>query len=157
MRPEQLAEDCRLELAHLQRIVEAVTQLLHEAGDEPTVIHQAAAANLAASFYTGVENIIKRSCKYHGIALPSGERWHEDLFMLVCEPSQKPLPVLIPNVIRQQMKQLRKFRHVAHHGYAFTLDWQIMRGGLVTLGQMFNVFEQSITKFLADTIKATSK
>lgn len=37
---------------------------------------------LLAPFYSGIENILKRVSRFHGVELPAGDNWHLDLCKL---------------------------------------------------------------------------
>lgn len=91
----ELREDVAVELALLESTVfEAVALLRDVGGAEATVRERTAAAAFLAQFYGGVENVLKRLCRFHGVALPVGETWHVDLFRYFCEPPVDALPVL---------------------------------------------------------------
>ena len=54
---------------------------------EPTTREKTAAAAFLAQFYNGLENILKRIYRYHGLDLPTGETWHVELFQTICDLS----------------------------------------------------------------------
>ena len=74
------------------RLVAGELATLHAdvAGREPTVREKTAAAAFLAQFYTGLENILKRLSRFHGVPLPAGENWHFDLFKRFCPPGHPP-------------------------------------------------------------------
>lgn len=82
---------------------------------------KAAAATFLAQFYTGVENIFKRTNHFYSIPLPSGDSWHVDLFKRFCVPPFTPLPALLDEPLATAMASFRKFRHVVYHGTV--LNW----------------------------------
>jgi hypothetical protein len=101
---------------------EAVSLLNDLAGREPTVREKTAAAAFLAQFYGGIENILKRIHRYHGIPMPTGESWHADVFKRFCSPPYAVFPVLFDDELAAKLAPFRKFRHVVHHGYGFQRD-----------------------------------
>lgn len=74
-----LGDDIAVELALLEAMVGEAVALLRDVGQgEATVRERTAAAAFLAQFYGGVENVMKRLCRFHGVALPVGETAWED-------------------------------------------------------------------------------
>ena len=85
MTAEELKAEIAVEFDLLQQVVGELEALRRDVGDrEPTVREKTAAAAFLAQFYTGVENILKRLSRFHGVMLPVGENWHFDLFKRFC-------------------------------------------------------------------------
>lgn len=103
---------------------------------------------LVAQFYNGVENILKRICKYHGVPLPEGPNSHAELFKRFYEPTTPPLPLLFPKAIEEDFVILRRFRHFVYHSYAFDLDWERLRAGIETLEPAFHAFSDQVHAYL---------
>jgi hypothetical protein len=77
----ELQEDLRYELDQMDQVVRELESLEEDvSGRSPTLREQAAASSFLASFYTGVENILKRILRYHDREVPRSERWHVELF-----------------------------------------------------------------------------
>jgi hypothetical protein len=103
-------------------VLEAVSLLNDLEVREPSVREITAAGAFLAQFYGGVENILKRLHRYHGISMPTGDSWHTDVFKRFCEPQFPPFPVLFDESLASDLSPFRKFRHVVYHGYGFQLD-----------------------------------
>lgn len=116
--------------------------------EKPTVREKTAAAAFLAQFYTGIENILKRISRYHGVPLPSGETWHVDLFQRFCSPSHPDLPELFDETLGTALAPYRRFRHVAFHGYGFQLDWGRMLEGVANVQDVFTRLKIRLSEYL---------
>ena len=149
MKIHDLREEIETECADLTRTVHDLTEILTiTTGRKPTVYEQAGIALMLASFYNGIENILKRICKYHRVTLPVGEAWHIDLFKRFCEPPLVPLPLLFSKEQEEQWGKYRRFRHVVHHGYAFRLEWSLMMQGVIGSAALFQDFQLRLQSHL---------
>lgn len=152
MTAARLASEIALELAALEQVAQELAALVHDvAGREPTIREKTAAAAFLAQFYSGLENILKRLSRFHGVELPSGENWHFELFKRFCQPGQPPLPVLFDDSLALQFGAFRRFRYVVHHGYGFQIEWERMREGLVQVTPRLSVFRKSVEAHLSTT------
>jgi hypothetical protein len=145
----ELREEISIELEMMEGTVQEAVSLLNDlTGREPTVREKTAGAAFLAQFYGGIENILKRIHRYHGIPMPAGDSWHADVFKRFCEPSFSPFPVLFDDELAANLSPFRKFRHVVHHGYGFQLDWERMKEGLEMVENVFTLFTTSVTDYL---------
>jgi hypothetical protein len=150
----ELREEISIELEMMGNIVEESISLLSDLSErEPTVREKTAAGAFLAQFYGGIENIMKRLHRYHGIPMPTGDSWHIDVFKRFCDPSFHPFPVLFDKSLAADLSPFRKFRHVVHHGYGFQFDWDRMKEGLGLVEDVYSRFVTSITDY---TIKLNS-
>jgi hypothetical protein len=99
-------------------------------------------------FYNGVENLLKRIAKYNGVPLPSGRRWHADLFLYFCDPPHERLPLLFDESLASAMRPFRTFRHVARTSYGVELEWELVSVGIDQLGPVFERFRTAVTDYL---------
>jgi hypothetical protein len=102
-----------------------------------------------ANFYNGIENILKRICRFHGIAIPAGGDWHVELAKSFCDPPRLGLPPLLDQQLANDLAPYRQFRHVVHHGYGFRLRWVDMRPGVEATGLVFSRLKDKIDRYLA--------
>lgn len=78
---DDLREEISIELESIQKTVNEFSLLLYDlSGAEPTIREKTAAAAFLAQFYGGIENILKRIHRYHGIFIPTGDSWHAEIF-----------------------------------------------------------------------------
>jgi hypothetical protein len=142
---EELKAEVAIEFDALQQVVNELEALRRDvAGREPTVREKTAAAAFLAQFYSGIENILKRLSRFHGVELPVGENWHLDLFKRFCPSAQPPLPMLFDEALAKQLGPFRRFRHVVHHGYGFQIEWDRMREGLDQVGAILSMFRDRV-------------
>lgn len=151
MNLSELREEISIELEMMAMVVSEAVSLLHDIPDnaEPTVREKTAAAAFLAQFYGGIENILKRIHRYHGIPLPSGDAWHLDIFKRFCNPPQAPFPVLFDHALAADLAPFRKFRHVVYHGYGFQFDWNRMKDGLKAVEGVYSRFAASVTEYVS--------
>jgi hypothetical protein len=145
VRVDELKAEIAIEFDLLQQVVNELDALRQDvAVREPTVREKTAAAAFLAQFYTGIENILKRLSRFHGVMLPVGENWHLDLFKRFCSSGQPPLPALFDEDLERQLGPFRRFRHVVHHGYGFQIDWERMREGLIQVCAILATFRSRV-------------
>ncbi|MHB8056914.1 MAG: ribonuclease toxin HepT-like protein [Desulfuromonadaceae bacterium] len=148
MTASELCEEISIELEMMGNTVNEAISLLNELSvREPTVREKTAAGAFLAQFYGGVENILKRVHRYHGIQLPTGDSWHTDVFKRFCNPAYPPFPVLFDPSLAADLSPFRKFRHVVYHGYGFQFDWERMKEGLGVVDNVYSRFVVSITDY----------
>lgn len=142
---EDLKEEIAIEMELLHTIITELRSLQEDVGGrEATLREKTAAAAFLAQFYGGIENILKRFCRFHGLALPAGDTWHADLFRWFCNPSYGPLPVLFDEDLERRMAPYRKFRHVAFHSYGTQMDWSRLREGIDGVEDVFGKFRENL-------------
>ena len=150
MNADELKADIAIEFDALRQVVNELEALRRDvAGREPTVREKTAAAAFLAQFYSGLENILKRLSRFHGVELPAGENWHLDLFKRFCPPGQPPLPKLFDEALARQLGPFRRFRHVVHHGYGFQIEWDRMREGLDQVNAILAAFRERAADHLS--------
>jgi hypothetical protein len=136
---DELREEISIELDLLDAVVGELSALRQDVMErEPTVREKTAAAAFLAQFYGGVENILKRIHRFHGLQLPTGDTWHADLFRRYCDPPYGDMPLLFDEMLAVEMAPYRKFRHVVFHGYGFQIDWDRMDEGIQHISDVFN-------------------
>jgi hypothetical protein len=144
----ELREEISIELEMMETTVQESVSLLSDlAGRELTVREKTAAAAFLAQFYGGIENVLKRFHRYHGIPMPTGDFWHTDIFRRFCEPPFPPFPVLFDDSLAADLAPFRKFRHVVYHGYGFQFDWERMKEGLGLVEKMYSRFVSSVSDY----------
>lgn len=149
MRSEELREEIDIEVEAIEAVVRELSELRKDVGKgEPTVREKTAAGAFLAQFYSGIENILKRICRFHSVPLPTGETWHTDLFELFCTSSTSPLPLLFDESLASLVVPYRKFRHVVYHGYGFQMDWNRMFEGLMRVEMVFERFKNNLFDYL---------
>jgi hypothetical protein len=146
---DDLLEEISIELESMEKVVNEAKLLLNDlSGSKPTVREKTAAAAFLAQFYGGIENILKRIHRYHGISMPTGDSWHVEIFKRFCKPSFPPFEPIFEENLALDLLPFRKFRHVVYHGYGFQLDWERMEEGLQKVGDVYRQFVTSVSDYL---------
>ncbi len=149
----ELREEISIELEMMGSTVQEAASLLKDlSASEPTVREKTAAGAFLAQFYGGIENILKRVHRYHGIPMPTGDTWHTDVFKRFCNPAFPPFPVLFDESLAADLSPFRKFRHVVYHGYGFQFDWERMKEGLALVDKVYSRFVSSMTDYTTKLI-----
>jgi len=153
MNREKLRDEIEIELERMEATVSELTALSQRLGSgEPSNLEKAGAGACLAQFYGGVERILVRICKHHGVQEPSGADWHEALFRMFCQPPAKGLPVLFDQAMESLLAPYRRFGHVFRHGYGILLDWDRMKPGIESVEKVFREFAKRARDYL-DSLK----
>jgi hypothetical protein len=157
MHNQRYLQEVALELENLTMLIQELQKIINtQELNDPDIVLKTATSSFMAQYYTGIENILKRISKYFSVPLPKSDSWHYELFSSFCNPSTSPLPVLFSDDIKNEMNELRKFRHRFHHGYSFTLEWNELLIGAKTVTQTFELFALSVNSFLQKSTKSNS-
>ncbi len=96
MRSSELAQEIDIEFEALQMTLDQLASLRQDVAQrEPSVRELAAAGLFLANFYSGLENVLKRICRFHQIELPTAGDWHLELVRAFCDPPREGLPLLL--------------------------------------------------------------
>lgn len=147
---DELREEIEIELELIESVVAEAISLRNDVAErEPSIREKTAAAAFIAQFYGGIENILKRIHRYHGIPMPVGDAWHIETFKRFSAPGYLALPILFDDSLARALSPYRKFRHVVYHGYGFQLEWDRMKEGLDSLEGVHSRVKTAITGYLA--------
>ena len=96
-----LREQIEIETAQIQRTLDEISSLRRDlSGRTPSVRELAAAALFLANFYNGVENILKRICRFQEVELPHGVDSHLELAEFFTQPLHGLPALLTPPQVR---------------------------------------------------------
>ena len=144
---DKLREQVTLERGQLQRLLRVHQSLLAKCATSPlNEIELSALAAMLHSFYTGLENIFKRTTLELADPMPGGESWHKELLDGMTEPtgSRKPL---ISSELSVRLKEYMEFRHFFRHAYIFTLNWDRMKNLVLGSEQTLRLVEDELDRF----------
>ena len=123
---DKLRKQIAVELQQLNHLLDVHRPLLTKCVSEaPNEIETSALAALLHSFYTGIENIFKRTALELGETLPAGESWHRELLDAMTIPGEARAAVISPP-LRDRLREYPRFRHVFRQAYSFQLRWDKM-------------------------------
>ncbi|MBL8027982.1 MAG: hypothetical protein JNL74_16295 [Fibrobacteres bacterium] len=123
-------------------------------GDTPAIRN--GGASLVAQCYSGIENILKRVAIFRDKKIPSGYDWHISLVKLFQTSDSLNSDSFVNDELFSKLNLMRKFRHVAHHGYGFKLNWQTVKTAAIETPEIVDTFMKSLNKYLAELEKAPS-
>ena len=106
----------------------------------------AVAVNLQ-HFYTSLETIFKRIIKEIEGNVPQGKSRHQELLEQISIEIENVRPALISKNIKQELDELRRFRHIVRHGYEYELDWQQIKPLIKSLDKIETQLEKDIKEF----------
>ncbi|HMC27893.1 MAG TPA: hypothetical protein VKM56_08890 [Verrucomicrobiae bacterium] len=137
------------ERAQLQRLLAGARPLLSKCGETvPSEIELAALAAVLHSFYTGIENILKRVAVELDREPVGGEAWHRDLLSRMTQRHRQRAAVL-SSALHDRLLDYLGFRHFFRHAYSFDLDWPKMSPLVLRLQKTFHEVETALDDFLA--------
>lgn len=149
MNARDLRDEAGYDLAQMQIVVDELRSLRRDVGERaPTLREVMAAGAFLSSFYGGVENVLKRVSKYHGVGLPTGDHWHVALLDRFREPTAPGRPALLPEALAADLDVFRRFRHVARTSYGVELDWTKVALGIDGIGSLFDRFLAAVNAHL---------
>jgi hypothetical protein len=149
MTRNELAQQIDIEFERIQMTVDQLVSLRNDlAHRDPTIRELAAAGLFLSNFYSGIENVLKRICRFHQVDLPVGSDWHLELIKAFCDPALEELPLLLDGQLANELAPYRQFRHVIHHGYGFRLRWLDMLPGVDGASSIFARFKSAVDEYL---------
>lgn len=121
---DKLRKQVAVEFEQLDKLIDVHRPLLDKCKSvAPTDIELSALAAMMHSFYTGIENILKRVAVELDGDLPTGKSWHRELLDSMSEPSAMRGAVLSAE-LRHRLEEYLKFRHFFRQAYSFQFDWE---------------------------------
>jgi len=144
----RLRKQVDLEREQLHRLLETHRSLLEKClSSPPNEIELSALAAMLHSFYTGIENVLKRIAIEVDGASPCGEFWHRELLDAMTRPSNLR-PAAISSALRERLSEYLEFRHVFRQAYAFQLNWHKMCSLVLGCEQTLRLLEGELDRFL---------
>ena len=111
--------DIETELGHIETTLSLVEKLLGKR--RWSTVERAAMGTFLQNTYGGLENLFRCLLAEQGVGSPKGEYWHKKLLQLAFEKK------IVPEYIRDDLRNLLLFRHMHVHGYAHMLDEDRLR------------------------------
>ena len=144
-----LVAEIRDDLAAIERLAErlADVKLRAAAGSEPPPLEVMAAAGYLHHLYTGMESIHERIVTRVEGAVPSGERWHQELLTRVGVDVAGVRPAVLRPETRAQLARLLRFRHFFRHAYRIDLLWHEVAGLLADVERVVTDYRADVDAF----------
>ena len=145
---DKLRKQVEVERQQLNRLIDEHSSLLDSCtSTEPSPIELSALATFLHSFYSGIENSLKRVAVEIDGGLPSGEAWHKQLLMTMTSGTNRRPPVL-SNTLYEALSEYLAFRHFFRQAYSFHFNWFKMSALVLNAERTLRQFETEINSFL---------
>ncbi len=149
MSHKELTQLIDIEFFSIESTLSSINELFIMIGDdEPDKFQIAALSKFISDVYNGIENILKRFCKYLNIKLPIGGFYHTELLLMFSNGNKFECPILFDDEIFDYFKGILKFRHYVIHGYSFQIDWQMINSSAIQIEPMVKRFKENIRVLL---------
>jgi hypothetical protein len=146
---DSLRKQVALERQQLRRLLDTYHPLFRKSETSPPDdIELSALGATLHSFYSGIENIFKRTTLELGDRMPSSEYWHKELLDAMAQPTGQRRSVISPE-LRGRLKEYMEFRHVFRHAYIFNLRWDRMKTLVLGCEETFKLLEDELDRFFA--------
>lgn len=145
---DKLRKQVDVERQQLSRLIGEHKSLLDGcASREPNAIELSALATFLHSFYSGIENSLKRVAVEIDGGLPSGSAWHRQLLTSMASATHLRPPVL-SEALYETVSEYLAFRHFFRQAYSFHFEWSKMSDLVLNAQQVMRQFETEIDSFL---------
>ncbi len=145
---DRLRKQIDVERQQLNRLIDEHRSLLDScASNKPSAIELSALATLLHSFYSGIENSLKRVAIEIDGGVPSGDSWHRQLLTGMTKATNLRPPVLSEQLF-ETLSEYLAFRHFFRQAYSFHFDWSKMSGLVLNTERTMKRFETEIDLFL---------
>jgi len=150
---DRLAKQVGVGLGQLDELLRAYGPLIERCRTaEPDHIERAALAAMLHSFYTGIENLLRRVALEADGQAPRGDLWHRRLLdQMSAGTSERP--AVIDGELRAVLRPYLDFRHMFRHAYAFELQWKKMREPVMRCEETLSALREQVQVFLASPPK----
>lgn len=98
-------------------------------------------ANILETFYSALEDEIKKIFQSKGKTIPESEQWHKELLSEAREIS------LLSDTTFTHMQELLKFRHWSRYGFLEEISWEKLSENLNRVDACSRAFRDDIEKF----------
>lgn len=145
---DKLRRQVDVERQQLNRLIDEHRSLLDScAFSVPNAIELSALATFLHSYYSGIENSLKRVAVEIDGGLPSGDAWHRQLLTSMASARNLRPPVL-SNTLHEIVSEYLAFRHFFRQAYSFHFESSKMSDLVLNAQQTMRQFETEIDSFL---------
>jgi len=145
---DKLRKQIDVERQQLNRLIDEHRSLLEScASHEPSTIEVSALATFLHSFYSGIENSLKRIAIEIDGGVTSGEAWHSQLLKTMTNTTALR-PAVLSNTLFESLREYLAFRHFFRQAYSFHFDWLKMSHLVLKAERTLKLFEEEVDRFL---------
>ena len=118
---DKLRKQIDVERQQLNRLIDEHRTLLDScATNEPNPIEVSALATFLHSFYSGIENSLKRIATELDGGAPAGDAWHRQLLTNMARGTDLR-PAVLTKPLYESLSEYLAFRHFFRQAYSFIL------------------------------------
>jgi ribonuclease HepT-like protein len=99
------------------------------------------------SFYSGIENCLKRIAIEIDGSVPSGDAWHSQLLKNMASATNLR-PQVLSEALFESLREYLAFRHFFRQAYSFHFDWVKMSHLVLKAERTLRLFEVEMDSFL---------
>ena len=144
----KLKKQIVIELDQLRRLLNRHPELIEKCKESPpTNIEIDTLSALLHSFYTGIENILRRIAVHYNESLSHRENWHRNLLTRMTQ-STTDRGAVISGELGIRLGTYLAFRHVFRHAYTFELSWPKIKPLVLKIKDTFHSFEEALNRFI---------
>ena len=145
---DKLTKQIALEEEQLNRLIDTHRSLLTQCTfQSPDDIERSALAFFLHSFYSGLENILKRIAIELDGGLPQGEAWHRQLLDTMARATDLR-DAVISAALYDTLSEYLAFRHVVRQSYSFHMQWEKMAALVLSCEATMRSVEGELKVFL---------
>ena len=149
MSSEELRRQLNMEIQLMEQTVAEIEHALPEVDSASLdTLRRAGFGALLMNLYNGIENILMRIARFEGIPIPTGDRWHIELFNTFTKIFPSGRKALFDPDLQARLRGYRDFRHVMVHGYGVILKWELMRGLVAEAPAAFREFRGKVGDYM---------
>lgn len=144
----KLRQQIDVERQQLNRLIDEHKPLLNSVvSNKPSAIELSALATFLHSFYSGIENSLKRVATEIDGGLPAGDAWHRQLLTSMATAT-KQRPSVLSDSLYDSLGEYLAFRHFFRQAYSFHFDWFKMSALVFKAERTMSQFETEMGSFL---------
>lgn len=149
---DKLRKHIDVERQQLNRLIEEHRKLLDSCATiQPDTIEVSALATFLHSFYSGIENSLKRIAIEIDGGAPSGDAWHRQLLAGMANDTDRR-PAVLSRTLYETLGEYLAFRHFFRQAYSFHFDWPKMAHLVLRAERTMKLFETEVDAFLDLTL-----
>lgn len=123
MKIRTLSGEIRQGLSVLERLERRLdTYLAEQAGGDPGDVEAMVVTQLLSNYYTCLETLFLRISRYFENNLPA-DKWHQTLLDRMTLEIEDTRPRVISDEVRDDLRELMKFRHFSRYYFDLDYDW----------------------------------
>lgn len=136
-----LIEEIAIECGHIDRTIDTLKNAM--AREEKTTVELTAIGACLHHFYNGIENVLKRLCRYKQVSIPDSASSHKELLDIAIRNG------FLSETTANHLDAYRGFRHFFVHGYGVLLRVTKLLPLAEALPRVWEVVKEEIDTFIA--------